>query len=198
MIFLDDRSLLDRFRRAERGALEAVYRSYLADVVALVRSGFVLGDARIPGVADRGAQLDVAHDVFLKAFSQKGRSSYDGLRPYRPFLLRIAKNALIDRARASGREIAVDQEALDAELPPASVDGAEERLHWERLRAGTQAFLAGNDDELRTLVRLRFEEGLSQAQVAEAMKITRRRVRTVEQRARDGLEAFLRARGLTR
>ena len=55
---------------------------------------------------------------------------------------------------------------------------------------------AGFDEEERELIRLRYDEGLSQRDAADAMGATRRRVRTVEDRIRVGLEQFLRDRKL--
>ncbi|MEL6547736.1 MAG: hypothetical protein AAFQ82_24135, partial [Myxococcota bacterium] len=67
-IFENDRPLLDGFRAGAAAALGRVYEFYLDDVVRLVRYGFVSGAARVQGIAERSAQLDLAHDVFMKAF----------------------------------------------------------------------------------------------------------------------------------
>jgi RNA polymerase sigma-70 factor (ECF subfamily) len=195
-LLLEDRGLLDAFRRGDRRAYERVYRAFVKDVFALIRYGFVAGAARVPGVSDPALQLDLTQDVFVKAFAEKARLAYDGLRPYRPFVLRIAKNLLIDRARRSGRELVVDEATLEQESEPIE-ENIEERLHFEQLRQATRLFLTGESEELRELVRLRFEEERSQYEVADLMKISRRRVRTLEERAQRGLAEALRKQGLT-
>ncbi len=192
-IFLNDRPLLDRFRTGAADALRRVYEFYLDDVVRLARFGFVSGAARVQGEPERGKQLDLAHDVFAKAFAPKARMRYDGLRPYRPFLMRIGKNLLIDRGRKKGREVGLDDVDLDDDSIGAPEDehSREEQLHFERLRAATVDYLEGCDEEMQRFVRLRFEGKTSQYDVVREMGITRRRARTLEKRARDGLRAFL-------
>ena len=89
--------------------------------------------------------LDLVQEVFLRAFDERARLGYDGLRPYRPYLLRIAKNLRIDTARRDGRWAVSAASAKDAE--PVDIerlieDGTElsppdfeDALNWgERLR----------------------------------------------------------------
>lgn len=195
-IFLNDRPLLERFRAGAGEALRRVYEFYLDDVVRLVRYGFISGAARVQGEPERGKQLDLAHDVFTKAFAPKARNSYDGLRPYRPFLMRIGKNLLVDLARKQGREVGFEDVDLDDDSMPAPEDegSREEQLHFERLRAATLEYLEGCDEEMQRFVRLRFEGRTSQYDVVREMGITRRRARTLEKRAREGLRDFLEER----
>ena len=193
-IFLEDRPLLDAFRRGLRDALERVYRFYLDDVLRMVRLGFVAGQARFAGVRERDAQMDLTQDIFVKAFREPARLGYDGVRPYRPYLIRIGRNHLIDRVRQSGPEIELDdlpEDAIALEPEP------EEDIDWRRLRTATQAFIADQPEEMRTFVELRFVEDCSQAEIAKKMKVTRRRVRTLESRALDGLARHLEQAGLT-
>src|SRR5690349_20476148 len=104
-IFDNNRELLDRFRRGERAALAAVYEHYVDEVARLARRGFPLdspGGAYIPGV-DLEGEHELVQDTFVRAFSDRARTSFDGVLPYRPFLLRITRNLMIDRLRASRR-----------------------------------------------------------------------------------------------
>ncbi len=189
-----DRARLDAFRRGDRAALSHVYFHYVDAVARLVRFGFVLDahGARIPGARDLDGERELVQEVFARAFAERARHSYDGIRPYRYYLLRIAKNLLIDRQRARGHEVALAVAALDGDEPdPESVDGSEHDVHWQRLSAATSDYVASLPPELRELVRLRFEDGCSQAEVAERMQVSRRRVRTLEQRAQSGLRRQL-------
>ncbi len=196
-----DRALLDAFRAGRRDALERVYRAYVKDVVAIVRYGFSIEDKRVPGEPDAQRQLDLAQDVFVKAFSESGRKSYDGVRPYGPFIRRITRNLMIDRARKSGREVPLDaddgEDREDTFVAPAEPVDAEGALDFKRLAEAARAFVAAQDEELATFVRLRFEEELSQADVAARMEVTRRRVRTLEERALSGLAKWLEDRRLS-
>lgn len=196
-----DRKLLDAFRAGRRDALERVYKAYVQDVVAIVRFGFTVDTKRVPGEPDPQAQLDVAQDVFVKAFSESGRKSYDGVRPYGPFIRRITRNLLIDRARKSGREVPLDtgddDDRDDAFVRPAEPVDAEAALDFKRLAEAARAFIEAQDEELARFVRLRFEEEQSQADVAKTMGVTRRRVRTLEERALSGLAKWLEDRRLS-
>jgi len=105
-VFQENRELLKRFREGDRSALLAVYNHYVDDVFKLVRYGFLLGGSppsRVSGIQELEAQSDIVQEVFTRAFSPSARLSYDGLRPYRPFLLRIAKNLRVDQVRKEGR-----------------------------------------------------------------------------------------------
>ena len=187
---LDDRPLLDGFRKGLKQSLHAVYVFYLDDVVALARIGFVAGKAHVVGLKDRSEQLDRAHDVFVKAFKPKARQSYDGLRPYRPFLMRIGKNAIIDKLRKEK----VDLPLQEIHAPIVSKD-VEEELHFSRLRQITEDWLLKQSQEVRAFVHWRFEMGLGQAKVATEMKCSRRRVRTIENQVQEALAQHLRALG---
>lgn len=189
-----DRALLDGFRRGDRDALGQVYFRYVDAVAKLVRLGFSLDahGVRVPGARDRDSERELVQEVFLRAFAERARHGYDGIRPYRHYLLRIAKNLLIDRQRARGHDVAVAAMELDGDAPDrGSVDEPDRDLHWQRLAAATADYVAGVSAELRELIRLRFEDEHSQYEVAARMQITRRRVRTLEHRAQTGLRRYL-------
>jgi RNA polymerase sigma factor (sigma-70 family) len=203
-VFRDKPELLLAFRRGERAALEAVYKAYVDDVALLLRLGFVTGDdakARVPGLRDRQLLLDALQEVFARAFQERARLSYDGLRPYRPFLLRIARNLRIDQLRTDGRErplstlgagAEIDIDALierDQPLDAASSPQAERE--WQTLAERTQRYVEELDGEARTFVQLRFVDERSQEEVAALMGVSRRHVRTLEERIKAGLRRFL-------
>jgi len=198
---------LPAFRRGDRAALEAVYRHYFSDVSRILRLGFVTGAearTRIPALRDDAALRDAVQEVFTRALQERARLSYDGLRPYRPFLLQITRNLRVDQLRSAGRErplssLGPDDSDLDidgviarnlAVSGPAETDPQRER-EWQRLRSQTEAYVATLDEESRHFIGLRFEQERSQADVAQAMGVTRRHVRTLEERVQIGLRRFL-------
>jgi len=149
--------------------------------------------ARVPGITEPALLSDSVQEVFLRAFGEQARLGYDGLRPFRPYLLRIARNVRIDQLRKSGREVllgdtgssALDLDALvEANAPPPELD--------EELSAATRAYVETLDPEAQRFVELRFVEERHQLEVAEHMAVTRRRVRTLEARVLSGLRKALR------
>jgi RNA polymerase sigma-70 factor, ECF subfamily len=196
-IFANDRALLDRFRRGERAALAAVFEHYVDDVATLARRGFMIessGHVYVRG-ATRDGEFELVQETFAKAFAEKARVAYDGLSPYRPYLMRITKNLMIDRYRAEQKEartITLDALELDA-LEPAAEPAPD--LDFQKLSAATAAYVATLGAKEREFVRLRFEEAGSQDGVAEALGWTRRKVRTTERDVQQGLRSWLKQRG---
>jgi RNA polymerase sigma factor (sigma-70 family) len=196
--------LLPHYRRGERPVLERVYRHYVRDVMTLLRSGFTAGDgSRIPPLHESADVLDALQEAFARAFAEKARLSYDGLRPYRPFLLQIAKNLRIDQLRANRTQRASNdaredgaEELADPASASLSSASSQERREWQQLETATREFLAGVDEGTRGFVARRFEAGHSQAEVAEMMGISRKLVRTLEDRVQADLRRFLQQRGL--
>ena len=207
-LFLDNRDLLERFRRGERAALAAVYERYVDEVATLARRGFTIessGHVYVRGATGDG-ERELVQETFVRAFGEKARLAYDGIGPYRPYLLRVTKNLMIDRYRAAQKEAkhvelgasgVGDLDALLAANAPL-LDGAPEDLDWKAQLAATAEYLATLDEESRRIVALRFEDELSQDEVAARIGCTRRRVRSVEARAQDELRVYLRKRGLQR
>jgi RNA polymerase sigma factor (sigma-70 family) len=203
-----DPDLLRRFREGDRAALGSVYHAYYADVLRLVRQGFVLkGSApvHVRGLVDTDEQQDVVQEVFTKAFSPRARRSYDGWRPYRPFLLQIARNVRIDYERRRWREVPlVDVSGTGQSAAPMVTQLLtsppdqlpDELLDRERTRSTAASLLAQLDPESQRCALLRFVDDLSQDEVAREMVVTRRRVRTLEGRVRRGIRKRLQVEAL--
>lgn len=202
-LFRDKPELLPAFRRGDRAALERAYRHFAGDVSRILRLGFVTGgDAkvRVPGLHDDAALADAIQEVFVRAFQERARASYDATRPYRPFLLQIARNLRLDQQRRAGREISLSR--LEEEVGSFDLDAAIERdaldlpepqarREWEGLLAQTRGYIAALDETARRLIELRFVQGRGQEDVAQAMGVTRRFVRTLEERILIGLRRSL-------
>jgi RNA polymerase sigma factor (sigma-70 family) len=194
-IFANNRDLLDRFRRGDRAALAEVYYRYVDEVATLARRGFTIessGHVYVRGVSG-DAEREIVQETFARAFAEKARTAYNGIDPYRPYLMRIAKNLLIDRFRAAAKQPVELDDNAEIQLGEEPVD-----LDWEQRRAATVEYLATLDPETRQVVRLRFEDELSQDDVAAQLGCSRRRVRTLEAKAQKDLRKWLDKRGLLR
>jgi len=193
-VFEENKQLLNNFRQGTAEALSAVYLRYVDDVAAVLRRGFMLQakDTRVPGVPSAETERDLVQEVFVRAFAEKARRAYDGLRPYRPYLIQIAKNLLVDYFRKQGREFHVEQDdQLDRIAEPESSFSPEEQLHWKTMQSATKQFVSGLDSKLQQFVRLRFEEEKSQYEIMDIMGLSRWRVRALEKKVLAGLKRQL-------
>src|SRR5262245_3311733 len=104
-IFRDRPELLQAYRQGERHALTEVYWAYVERVERLVRFGLRM--SRSPGEL-RSSSSDVAElmqEIFARAFSERARLGFDGLRDYGPYLGTLARNLIVDWARRRRREV---------------------------------------------------------------------------------------------
>jgi RNA polymerase sigma-70 factor (ECF subfamily) len=193
-----DGALLDRVRAGVPEALGAVYWEYVHKIECLLSAGFeVRSRGTRFGVACRQPDelADLVQEVFVRAFSEKGRRAYDGLRDYGPYLYTIARNVLIDWARVRRREIPSPWTELEAAIEMTPV--AEDTAPWAApaIMRVVEEYLAALPQDLREVHRLRHQEGLSQQQAAKTLGVGRQTLRTLELRLRDGLAAALNATG---
>src|SRR5512145_1020897 len=180
-IFEEQPDLLRRFRDGDRAAFEVLYKRYFADVYRLLCRGFTTGSppCSVPALSEEQT-LDHLQEIFLRAFDERARLGFDGLRPYRPYLLRIAKNYRIDVARherhlvtdgSSRRAHTIDiDRVIDGALPIEPPD-YEQELHLRSQLQQTQAFISTLSELERAFVTLRFAEEKSQQAVAVTMGI---------------------------
>jgi len=190
-----DSALLQRFRRGEQQALETVYWAYVDRIERVAKYGFRLAQKglHIDGVAADEIG-DVVQETFARAFAERARLAYDGLRDYGPFLSTIARNLLADRARRRGRELPLDLGGEWDEAPPPAEEPA-----WasEALTKAVQSYLASASPELRAVHHERYVRSVSQEEAARVLGVSRQQLRTLEKRLRDGLADFLAGAGLS-
>jgi RNA polymerase sigma-70 factor (ECF subfamily) len=114
-------------------------------------------------VGDRDAAEDLTSEVFHKALANVRRFEWRGA-PFVAWLLRIAANAIADRAQRVGKELVVDDPPELSEEATADVD-LEEVEHRARLFRLVDALPA----DQRRVVALRFAEEKSIREIAEAL-----------------------------
>jgi RNA polymerase sigma factor (sigma-70 family) len=195
-VFRERPDLLARFRAGDRDALETVYRAYVGKVSEIVANGFRIAatGGAVLGLGRRPADLaDAVQEIFLKALSHNARQSFDGVRDFGPYLGRIARNVMIDRARRLGRELLMPEVDLDAVRPAESDPCAEIVAQWEDPNAIEVArrFIEDLPPELARIHRTRYVEGLSQRDAAAHLGMTRQVLRHLEGKLRDGLRERL-------
>lgn len=192
---VSDREHLAAFRDGKRDALERVYREHVAGVISFLRSGFMYTTndkpTRFSGVRDSFELESLVQEVFTRAFQERARLAYDGLRPYAGFLNGIARNLVLDRLRKDARhgEVLTAPEAFDA--TPHS-EPERETEDERRGRDLVLRFLETECDERdRAFYAARFERELSQVDAAREMGRTRIQVRRWETKFRERLIRFL-------
>jgi RNA polymerase sigma factor (sigma-70 family) len=103
MELLDSPESIEAFRRGDRDLLEQVYRHYVGDVEKMLRGGFTFTSqgetVRFRGMSQPFRLQEVVQDGFIHAFRETARQSYDESRTFRPYLLTIVRNLVIDRYR---------------------------------------------------------------------------------------------------
>jgi RNA polymerase sigma-70 factor (ECF subfamily) len=187
--FLGRPELLRAFREGDRAVVADVYWAYVDLVERVVHRAFQRAGGR--GVPAEEV-ADLVQEVFVRAFRERARLAYDGLREYRPFLGTVARNVVTDWARRRGRALVELPEELEAQ----PTDDAEPGWADEEVVRATEAYLAGLPVELAGVHQQRFVLGNSQLEAARQLGFTRQQVRTLEGKLRDGLALALRKAGL--
>lgn len=168
-----------------RTGRQDVYREFLArykaPVFRLIRNN----------IGDAAEAMDLTQEAFVSGFAALDR--YDGERPFRIWISRIALNKCRDWARRravrsffaralpleSAHDVASDGPAPDIE--------AADRVELARVRAA----MAALPQNLREVLVLRGVEELSQAETADMLKVSEKTVETRLYRARTRLRALI-------
>jgi RNA polymerase sigma-70 factor (ECF subfamily) len=155
---LEDAELIDRARRGDVMAYEALVRRY-QDVA--VRTAHV--------VAPDGDAEDAAQDAFVKAWAALPRFR-DGA-PFRPWLLRIVTNEARNRRRSAGRRSGLALRAAEDRPSDDAAPSPESAVLDHEARAALLAGVNALRDEDREVIGARYFLELSEAETAVALGI---------------------------
>ncbi len=134
-------------------------------------------------VGDRDAAEDLTSEVFHKALANLRRFEWRGA-PFVAWLLRIAANAIVDRAQRVGRELAVDDPPEPGVEATADI-GLEEVEHRARLFRLVEQLPA----DQRRVIAMRFAEEKSIREIAEILGRTEGAVKQLQFRGLQNLRA---------
>lgn len=168
-----------------RTGRQDVYREFLArykaPVFRLIRSN----------IADADEAMDLTQETFVAGFAALAR--YDGERPFRTWISRIAINKCRDWARRRAvrsffaRALPLESaHGVASEGPTPDIE-AGDRAELARVRAA----MGELPHNLREVLVLRGVEDLSQSETAEILKVSEKTVETRLYRARAKLRALL-------
>lgn len=149
-------------------AFHAVYEENLGAVHGFLRN-------RVgPQEAD-----DLTAETFCRAYGHFDRWEDRGV-PIRAWLLRIAYNLVVGRARQTSKQ---SSSSLDENSSLVAQEGHEERVHTMlEMNAALEA-LNSLSDSHRTVIELRYLRDLSVAETAEVLDLTPEAVRALSYRA---------------
>jgi RNA polymerase sigma-70 factor (ECF subfamily) len=162
-----DGELIQRAATGDRSAFEDLYQRYSRPVFGLA----------LRRLGDRGRAEDAVQETFASIWRSAG--SYKPDRgPGAPWLYAVARNAIVDRARARNE---IPSEIPDEPTPdPGPGDKAEQSwIAWRVHRA-----LEELPEREREVLALAYWSGLSQSEVAEFLGIP---LGTVKTRTRSAL-----------
>jgi RNA polymerase sigma-70 factor (ECF subfamily) len=173
-----DGELILRTGDGDRGAFETLYRRYARPVFGLA----------LRRLGDRGRAEDAVQETFASVW--RGAHSYRPERgPGGPWIYAVARNAIVDRARARS-EPAVEVPEQESSDAGPSEQAEASWMSWRVHRA-----LEELPENERTVVELAYWSGLSQSEVAEYLGIplgtVKTRTRAALARLADQLEEEL-------
>jgi RNA polymerase sigma-70 factor, ECF subfamily len=178
---LSDEEIVRRVRAGERDLYELLLRRHNQRVYRAIRS--VIRD-------DADAE-DVMQQAYILAYTHL--SQFAGAAQFSTWLVRIAINEALRRARTSSHLVLVNNE--DSEEAGATMtkpDGApnpEEEAQSHEMMALVERALDELPEKYRTVLMLREIEGLSTAEVAEVLATSEDVVKTRLHRARGLLQS---------
>jgi RNA polymerase sigma-70 factor (ECF subfamily) len=205
-LLIEQRELLRRFKAGERRALEEVYRHYAPAVAAFLQGGFTFTSRdrtlRFSGYTQPFDLDNALQETFVRAFKESARLGYDGLHPYKSYVMAIARNLVLDEFR--NREVAMSpflEARAVGDVPPPRVgdDGApvaavtdapsgqlsaEHEFLRQELGQLYATFVERLSDKDRTFFRARFEEEKTQVQAGEVAGLSHMQARTLEKKLR--------------
>jgi RNA polymerase sigma factor (sigma-70 family) len=161
-----DRHLSSLMRKAQDGN-QAAYASLLREVLPILKRVVQARLGFLP-VMDRE---DLVQDILVSLHA--ARATYDPARPFKPWLMTIAHNRMVDQARRNSRrttnEVTVDEYPTDVADPDAGA-AAERYGDPEELRRAIRVLPKGQRSAIE-LLKLR-EMSLKEAAEATGMSIS--------------------------
>jgi RNA polymerase sigma-70 factor (ECF subfamily) len=132
---------------------------------------------------------DLSSQVFLKAWEHLGRYEIRGLS-FGAWLFRIARNLVIDYYRTKKDHDSLEEDGVVETDPALTVDG---KIDAEFEAAWLRSAMKHLTDDQRTVLTLKFIEGLSTAEISEVMGKRQGAVRALQLRGLQALAEIIEA-----
>jgi len=172
----DDVRLMLAFQSGEPAAFDALFRRWAAPLLRYLERM----------VRDAGTAEELVQEVFLRVY--RARERYAPEARFSTWLYRIATNlALNELRRPRRREPHRSQDEDGAPALAAPAPDPDDALDARRLGAHVERELAALPEKQRAALCLAAVEGLSYAEVAEALEVSEAAVKALVHRARVAL-----------
>ena len=185
----DDRALVERSKEGDQQAFNSLVTRYQRKVFSIAFSM----------VRDREEAMDLSQEAFLKVY--RYLHNFQGTSSFYTWLYRIVVNLCIDHIRKSGRYSTVDYDdrlKKDGEVEgeenilPSKLDTNPVKTYArQELIEQIQAALEKLSDIHRLAIILREVEGLSYAEIADVMQVSKGTVMSRLHHARRNLQKNL-------
>ncbi len=176
----EDARLMLAFSQGEAAAFDVLFRRWAGPLLRYLERM----------VRNRATAEELVQEVFLRV--HRARDRYAPEARFSTWLYRIATNVALNELRRP-RHRAPHGSTDDAATPelPASGPAADDVVDARRLGRAAAAGLDGLPEKQRAALCLTAIEGLSYAEVAEALEVTDKAVKSLVHRARSTLAAQL-------
>lgn len=176
---VDERSLVEAAQR-DASRFAEIYERYFGLVYAYV----------VRRVRDRAATEDLTSEVFRKALANLARFKWTGA-PFGAWLLRIASNLIVDRAKRAARERNADEPALSTAAAaidePVNSQSQQSNLEAAERHARLFTLVDALPDDQRRVVAMRFAEEKSISEIAAELHRSEGAIKQLQFRALQNL-----------
>ena len=159
---MEERELLDRLRRGDDAAYEAIFRQWYAPLVATT-AGLL---------RDRAPAEELVQDVMLELWRRRETLTLE--QSLRAYLFQASRNRALNYLRRQRVETRGEPTIAAAMPTPAQADN---EVREDELRVAIQAAIGGLPDRCREVFELSRIQGLKYTEIATALGIS---VKTVE------------------
>src|SRR3954462_3751249 len=159
---MDERELLDRLRRGDNAAYEAIFRQWYAPLVATITAL----------LRDRGPAEEVVQDVMLELWRR--RESLTLEQSLRAYLFQASRNRALNYLRRLRVELR-GEPMITATMP--TPEQADSEVRERELRMAIEKAIAGLPARCREVFELSRIQGLKYSEIPTALGIS---VKTVE------------------
>lgn len=164
----------------DANAYEQLYDAYVAPIYRFV----------LFKVSHQADAEDITSDVFLRVWNYLTEKKRPSVRNFRSFVYQVARNAIIDYYRRQATT-STHTQALDPEAPIVSTQDLYEQVATNDELQGVLIAIKKLKQESQDVLMLRYIEGYTHKQIAQALGKTPAAVRVTLHRATKKLQEIL-------